>query len=232
MNPLQAHDHSRLEGRSCLLGVDEAGRGCLAGPVVAAACLVKPDLFLDTAALKKTSRVNDSKKLSAEARSLIFSDLKELAQSGLLELAVAQASVMEIDDLNILGATRLAMRRALERLESRGEGWALPKIGVSGPLFGEEVATVCLLVDGRPLRPFPYTHEALVKGDGKSLAIAAAGIAAKVERDRQMVILAKRYTAYGFAVHKGYGTKVHREALKRHGPCPEHRRLFLRKILS
>ena len=123
MNPLQAHDHSRLEGRSCLLGVDEAGRGCLAGPVVAAACLVKPDLFLDTAALKKTSRVNDSKKLSAEARSLIFCDLKELAQSGLLELAVAQASVMEIDDLNILGATRLAMRRALERLESRGGGW-------------------------------------------------------------------------------------------------------------
>lgn len=235
MNPLQAHDFSRLARVDRLIGVDEAGRGCLAGPVFAAACLVQPELFEDPEALQGSSGVNDSKKLSARSRESLYGILLALRGEGLLDLVVAEASVVEIDQLNILGATRLAMRRALEQVESNGEGWALPATAACGPLFDAdraERAAVCLLVDGRPLRPFAYEHEALVKGDGKSLAIAAAGIAAKVERDRRMGELAKRHPEYGFDRHCGYATGAHREAIRRYGPCPEHRPLFLRKILS
>jgi ribonuclease HII len=232
MNSLQAHDSRLLEERAGrLIGVDEAGRGCLAGPVFAAACLIEPGLFKDSDALSKTGGVNDSKKLSAQKRESVYADLLILRDLGWLDLAVAEASVSEIEDLNILGATRLAMQRAIEQIQSAGEGWELPLIESSGPLFSRSSASVCLLVDGRPLRPFPYEHEALVKGDGKSLAIAAAGIAAKVERDRCMCDLAKRYPNYGFDRHSGYGTRLHRETIKRHGACPDHRRLFLRKIV-
>lgn len=232
MNPLQAHDRSLLqEGARRLIGVDEAGRGCLAGPVFAAACLVDSELFTHSDALVKTFEVNDCKKLSAQKRESVYADLLALCKPGFLDLAVAEASVAEIEELNILGATRLAMQRAMEQIQSGGDGWGLPAVEASGPLFCTGSASVVILVDGRPLRPFPYEHEALVKGDAKSLAIAAAGIAAKVERDRRMSRLAKQYPEYGFELHNGYGTRVHREAIRRHGACPDHRRLFLRKIV-
>ena len=232
MNALQAHDCSLLKkGASHLIGVDEAGRGCLAGPVFAAACLIEPNLFKDSHAMGLTSEVNDSKKLSAQKRGSVYTDLRALQDQGLLQLAVAEASVSEIEKLNILGATRLAMQRAVEEIELKGEGWKLPLAETDGPLFASESRSVCLLVDGRPLKPFPYAHDALVKGDGKSLAIAAAGIAAKVVRDRRMAELASRYPQFGFNRHKGYATEVHREAIRKHGACPEHRRLFMRKIL-
>ncbi|MGC6456161.1 MAG: ribonuclease HII [Coraliomargaritaceae bacterium] len=233
MNALQTHDCSLLKERANhLIGVDEAGRGCLAGPVFAAACLIELNLFKDSQAVELTSEVNDSKQLSAQKRESVYAHLLLLRRSRLLHFAVAEASVAEIEALNVLGATRLAMQRAVEKIESQGDGWKLPPAETGGPLFTTESSSVCLLVDGRPLRPFPYAHEGVVKGDAKSLAIAAAGIAAKVERDRRMGELASNYPQFGFDRHKGYGTLVHREEIAKHGASPEHRRLFLRKILS
>ena len=132
-------------------------------------------------------------------------------------------SVAAIGDLNILGATRVAMRDAMEMLAERAQSWSLPECASSGPLF--EGSSVRIRVDGRPLKPFPYVHEGVVQGDAKSLAIAMASIVAKVVRDREMHRLAKLYPDYGFDAHKGYGTRAHREALLRYGPTPEHRAL-------
>lgn len=232
MNDLQLHDQSRLKTSVYLLGVDEAGRGCLAGPVVAGACLLKEDFFEDRSAVERSALINDSKQLSAEAREAQFSLLEELKSEGLLDFAVASGSVDEIAALNILGATRLAMQRAMEELAGRAAGWQLSTQYDEDPLFSSGGgSSVQVIVDGRPLKPFPYLHEGIVKGDGKSLSIAMASIAAKVTRDRLMKALAATYPGYGFETHKGYGTAQHRAALLSLGPCVEHRELFLRKIL-
>ena len=231
MNALQTYDSERLKEAPYLIGIDEAGRGCLAGPVVAGACILSQALFDSAEAIAQSALINDSKQLSAEARDVQYAVLVDLQIKGLIDFAVASGSVEEIAEHNILGATRLAMRRAVEQLEARASGWALPNVAVEDPLF-QEVQSVKLIVDGRHLKPFPYAHEGVVKGDGKSLAIAMASIAAKVTRDRAMAQLAKQYPHYGLDQHKGYGTAVHRAALIEHGASPVHRELFLRKVLG
>ena len=123
------------------------------------------------------------------------------------------------------------MRRAVEALASRARAWELPHAVADDPLF-QSASEVKLIVDGRPLKPFMYAHEGVVKGDGKSLCIAMASIAAKVTRDREMLGLANTYPQYGFEQHKGYGTAVHRAALKAHGATAIHRELFLRKVMG
>ncbi|MGZ0654833.1 ribonuclease HII [Coraliomargarita sp. W4R72] len=234
MNLLQQYDSCQLENYAYLIGIDEAGRGCLAGPVTAGACVISQQLFDSPEALQQSELINDSKQLSAAAREAQFEVLQSLQSRGLIDFAVASASVEEIAEFNILGATRLAMRRAVDQLAERAATaatWVLPHLAADDPLF-QDCSEVKLLVDGRPLKPFPYAHEGVVKGDGKSLSIAMASIAAKVSRDHEMQALAQAYPAYGFEQHKGYGTAVHRAALKVHGATPIHRELFLRKVLA
>jgi ribonuclease HII len=233
-NELQGYDVGAFNGASYLLGVDEAGRGCLAGPVMAGACVVSRGFFESAEVLSLTSKINDSKQLDAVAREAQFAILEGLKAEGWLDFAVAEVSIALIAERNILGATRLAMQRAVETLMERAsDKWTLPMAAADGPLFAAtESDSVQLLVDGRPLKPFPYTHTALVKGDGRSLVIAMASIAAKVMRDRVMNKLDAIYPGYGFAQHKGYGTAAHRAALRELGRCPAHRELFLRKVLS
>jgi ribonuclease HII len=174
-------------------GVDEAGRGPLAGPVVAAA------VILDD--LHPIAGLNDSKKLSASRREALFDEIRAKA----LCCSVAEASVEEIDRLNILQATLLAMRRAVQ---------------------GLRLKPAKVLVDGNRLPPLEVLAEAIVGGDAKVAAISAASILAKVTRDRQLVELHARHPEYGFDRHKGYGTADHLAALRRHGALPVHRRSF------
>jgi len=176
-----------------LAGVDEAGRGPLAGPVVAAA------VILDD--LRPIAGLNDSKKLSPARREKLFDEIRAKA----LCCSIAQASVQEIDEINILQATLLAMRRAVE---------------------GLRLKPAKVLVDGNRLPVLDVLAEAIVKGDATVPAISAASILAKVTRDRWCTELDARYPQYGFAAHKGYGTAEHLAALQAHGACPEHRKTF------
>jgi ribonuclease HII len=187
---------SALHGRGLrwIAGVDEAGRGPLAGPVAAAAVML-PEGF-------RCPGLDDSKKLSAAKRQRIY---QILTGDPAVVWAVATASCEEIDRLNILRASQLAMRRAVEALQPRPEH---------------------CLIDGLPVRGFPFPHDAIVKGDGLSLSIAAASIIAKVTRDRLMGEIDREFPQFGFAKHQGYGTKAHLEALRIHGPCCHHRRSF------
>ena len=185
----------RARGFARIAGIDEAGRGPLAGPVVAAA-VVLPVRF-------RHGTLNDSKQLSARQRERIYA---ELIARGDLAWACAVVSHEEVDRINILRATHLAMQRAAEQL-------APPPDHV--------------LIDGLPVRGFPIAQTALVKGDALSLSIAAASVFAKVTRDRLMTELDAQFPHYGFAQHKGYGTALHLARLRTHGPCPIHRRSFL-----
>lgn len=182
-------------------GVDEAGRGPLAGPVVAAAVVFDKD-FLEAEAEKSLAGLDDSKKLPASRREFFFTLLSACPRA---QIGVASASVEEIDALNVLRATHLAMARAVALLAPPPE---------------------LALVDGLPVKGLPVPHRAIVGGDAASLSIAAASVMAKVTRDRLMVAWAATYPAYGFERHKGYGTKAHLDALRRHGPCPIHRKSF------
>lgn len=239
MNALQRHDEDQLAAVDWLVGIDEAGRGALAGPVVAGACVLARDFFGSREAVRLSVAINDSKQLSAQAREAQLAVIEELQAQGMLDFEVAAGSVEEIAAHNILGATRLAMRRAVEALAARAGAWELPRLFESDPLFSDSAGDakvapprVRVVVDGRPLKPFPYKHEGIVKGDGKSLAIAMASIAAKVGRDREMCRLAKVYPQYDFDKHKGYGTATHRAAINAHGASAIHRELFLRKVLN
>ncbi len=184
---------ARERGFDLVGGVDEAGRGPLAGPVVAACVILPPDADLPG--------VRDSKALSPAARDKMLDLVREHA----LAIGVGGAEPEEIDRLNILRATHLAMRRAIEAAAPR-------------PSF--------VLVDGLPVPYLPVPHQAIVKGDAKSRSIAAASIVAKVTRDRELVELEARYPGYGFAQHKGYPSPEHLEALRRLGPCPAHRHSY------
>ena len=197
-------DHEQALG-GVVLGVDEAGRGPLAGGVFAAAVTVPLDLApaLLTGAW---AGVNDSKKLSAARREALAETIR--ATPG-CTWAVASASPAEIDRLNILRATHLAMRRAVEQVIAALGGGA-----------------VTALVDGLPVKGLPCPSQNLVKGDAKALFIAAASILAKTARDADCLRLEACYPGYGFAQHKGYPTAAHLDALARLGPCPEHRRSF------
>lgn len=191
------HEEQRAwrEGCRCVAGIDEAGRGALAGPVVAA-CVVLP-LGWDA------TGVQDSKTLTPEQRDLAFKRIMIAARG----IGVGMADAGEVDTVNVLRATHIAMRLALK---------ALPG-GLSPDL---------VLIDGLPVRPFPSPQLALVRGDGLSASIAAASIVAKVTRDRLMIAHHEEFSEYGFASHKGYGSPKHLQALAMHGPCPLHRLTF------
>lgn len=187
----QLHD----EGFSVVCGVDEAGRGPLCGPVFAAACILPDGLVLDG--------LNDSKKLTPKKRDKLFDLIRENA----IAYCIASASVEEIDELNILEADLLAMRRAIDGLAVKAE---------------------FALIDGNIARGFEIPARAVIGGDAKSPSIAAASILAKVARDRDCLELDAQYPQYGIAKHKGYGTKQHMDALRTYGPSPIHRKQFIR----
>ena len=234
MASLPQFDRRRGADRPGIAGVDEAGRGALAGPVVAAAVWLDGGFYADPACLRRVRGANDSKQLSPEARADLRARVEALRSEGKLRAAWAQSSVVEIAAQNILGATRTAMARCLAELDASARpARPFAAAGTEGELFGfGDTKAVLVLVDGLPLRPFAWAHEAVKQGDARSLAIALASIVAKVERDRLMAELDARHPAYGFAAHKGYGVPEHIEAIRAHGPCPEHRDLFLRKILA
>lgn len=234
---LRGFDLKQLNGVNNLIGVDEVGRGAFAGPVVAAAVLVTREFLESRWAVAKSGRVNDSKLLSAEQREELWGEFETLAAEGRIHAHTGMAGVAEIAELNILGATKLAMRRALggiyppEAFQAKRDEPDLFSSFEERSAFQPEVSAR-VIIDGLPLRSFPYPHAAFVKGDSRSLCIAMASIVAKVTRDRMMVALAEKYPGYGFAQHKGYGTEEHRDAVLRLGKCPEHREIFLRKLLA
>ena len=233
---LRGFDLKQLEGVTGLIGVDEAGRGALAGPVVAGAVLVSAEFLESRWAVTRSGRVNDSKQLTPAEREELWVEFEGLVAAGQIHANFGVADVGEIEQLNILGATKLAMRRAIE-------GIYPPEAFVQKTepdLFAsaEEIAafqprvSARILIDGLALRNFPYPHTGIVSGDARSLSIAMASIIAKVTRDRLMNELDRTYPGYGFAQHKGYGTEEHREAVLKRGRCREHRDLFLRKLFA
>lgn len=234
MTSLRQFDLRLVAGYEGLIGVDEAGRGPLAGPVVSAAVWLSASFYQSGWCRRWSRFVNDSKLLTKSRRQELHGHILRLRDEGEILAESAMASVEEIEKLNILGATRLAMRRALEGMvKSSGGVLRLPEAGANNPLFnstGDCLYGVRIVVDGLPLRPFPYEHKAIVRGDGKSLAIALSSILAKETRDEMMRDLEREFPQYGFSAHKGYGTARHREALLRHGPSAAHRSKFLRKI--
>ena len=199
MNSLWNYEHAAFEeGCRLVCGVDEAGRGSLAGPVCAAAVILPPDLEIEG--------LNDSKKLTDKRRRALYDVITDQA----IAYGVAFASEQEIDEINILQATFLAMRRAVEQLARKPD---------------------LALVDGNREPDFgAIPIKTIIKGDSLSASIAAASILAKVTRDRYMEEQDKIYPQYGFALHKGYGTQAHYAALREFGACPLHRRTFLKKF--
>ena len=197
MNWIEYEQSAELKGYKAICGVDEAGRGPLAGPVCAAAVILPPNTIIDG--------VNDSKKLTEKKREALFDVIKETAVS----YSIAYASVEEIESINILNATMLAMKRAVEGLDVKAD---------------------YAMIDGNKMPPLDIDGETIVKGDAKSISIACASILAKVSRDRLLYEYAKEYPQYQFDKHKGYGTSAHREAILEYGPCPYHRMSFLKKI--
>lgn len=185
----------RNENVKIICGVDEAGRGPLAGPVVAAACILPDGLIIEG--------LNDSKKLSEKKRELLFDVIVKEA----LDFSIASASVEEIEEINILNAAMLAMNRAISSLKIKPD---------------------LALIDGNTSRGFTLPTRTVVGGDAKCPSIAAASILAKVTRDRMCLDFDKEYPEYGFAKHKGYGTAVHIEAIKKYGVTPIHRPSFLK----
>ena len=190
---------AKEQGYSLVCGIDEAGRGPLAGPVYAAAVILPDGLELPG--------LNDSKKLTEKKREELFSLICEKA----VAYGIGCASEQDIDEINILQATYLAMRRAVEELP---------------------VPADYALVDGNRMPPLAIPGETIVIGDASSASIAAASILAKVSRDRVMKMMDEVYPQYQFAKHKGYGTKLHVEMIREYGPSPIHRKTFLKKILA
>lgn len=189
----------KAKGFDIICGIDEAGRGPLAGPVYAAAVILPSDCVIDG--------LNDSKKLTEKKREKLFDEIKEKA----LAYGVASADEKEIDKINILNATFLAMKRAVDALSVKPE---------------------LALVDGNQKPHTGIEEVTVVKGDAKSMSIAAASVLAKVSRDRFMLEEAEKYPQYEFEKHKGYGTKLHYEKIAQYGVCEIHRRTFLKKILG
>ena len=198
INMWQIEEELYLQGIHQICGVDEAGRGPLAGPVCAAAVILPRGIEIEG--------LNDSKKLSEKKRELLYDKVIESA----LAWSVGVATEQEIDEINILQATYLAMRRAVEGLGVKAD---------------------YALIDGNRMPPLSINGETVVKGDALSMSIAAASIIAKVSRDRFMLEIDEKYPEYQFSKHKGYGTALHYEMLEKYGISPVHRRSFLKKIL-
>lgn len=234
---LRGFDLKQINGVTSLIGVDEVGRGAFAGPVVAAAVVVTRDFLEGRWALTRSGRVNDSKMLTAEQREELWAEFEKLSAAGQIHANYGLASVEEIEQLNILGATKLAMRRALggiyppEAFERQRQEPDLFSSLEERSSF-QPAVSARVLIDGLALRGFPYPHTAFVDGDARSLCIAMASIIAKVTRDRMMVEMDAKFPGYGFAQHKGYGTEEHRDAVLRIGRCVQHREAFLRKLLA
>ena len=186
-------------GYRYIAGVDEAGRGPLAGPVYAAAVILPPDIRLDG--------INDSKKLSPKKRDELFDEITEKA----VAYAVFPVDEKKIDEINILRATHLAMNGAVSSLSKTPD---------------------YVIIDGNSISGMELPHETIVKGDAKSISIAAASVLAKVSRDRYITKMAEIYPEYRFEKHKGYGTKEHIDAILKYGASPIHRRSFLKNILD
>lgn len=197
--PLFEYDKAVRNDYTVICGVDEAGRGPLAGDVYAAAVILDNDIYIDG--------LNDSKKLSEKKRELLYDEIISKAKA----YYVATASVAEIEEFNILQATFMAMRRAVEGL------------GITPDMA---------LIDGNREPGLNCPMQTVVKGDGLSASIAAASILAKVSRDRYMAEIAEKYPQYCFEKHKGYGTKLHNEMILKYGPSPVHRMSFLKKLLK
>ena len=189
----------REKGFNIICGVDEAGRGPLAGPVYAAAVILPSGCVIEG--------LNDSKKLTEKKREKLFDEIKEKA----LAYGIASADEKEIDEINILNATFLAMKRAIDSLSVKPD---------------------LALIDGNQKPHTDIEEVTVIKGDAKSMSIAAASVLAKVSRDRFMLETAEKYPQYEFARHKGYGTKLHYEKIAQYGVCDIHRRTFLKKILG
>ena len=197
MDWLEFEKEAIAKGYKAVCGVDEAGRGPLAGPVCAAAVILPEGVIIDG--------VNDSKKLSEKKREALFDVIREQS----LAYSIAYATVDEIEEINILNATMLAMKRAVEGLSVKAD---------------------YAMIDGNRLPKLAIDSECIVKGDAKSMSIACASILAKVSRDRLLYKYAEEYPMYGFDKHKGYGTAAHRESILKYGPCPYHRKSFLKKL--
>lgn len=197
MDWLEFENLAYAKGFENVCGVDEAGRGPLAGPVCAAAVILPKGMIIEG--------VNDSKKLSEKKRDMLFDVVKESA----LAYSIAFATVEEIEEINILNATMLAMKRAVENLSVKAD---------------------FAYIDGNRTPDLNIPSEYIVKGDARCMSVAAASILAKVARDRLMLSFCDDYPQYHFEKHKGYGTKVHMDAIREFGPCPIHRPSFLRKI--
>lgn len=237
MAKLFQFDKNRLaEGVPGVVGVDEAGRGCFAGPVVAGAVWVKRAFYENSTPIKRGKFINDSKQLAPETREEVFALIEHWERRGELVFSAGTASVREIDALNILGASRLAMQRAVEGILAKLPAGTPCPFATAGtddaPLFDRGISFPPMLVDGRPLTPFVWRHEAIVKGDATSLAIALASVVAKVSRDRMMVTLDGEFPGYGFREHKGYGTAVHIAAIRSRGITSQHRVKFLRNLAA
>lgn len=229
---LAEFDSDYMLGRLWLVGIDEAGRGALAGPVCAGAVAVSAKLYKSQKHLDFLSELNDSKKLTESTRENLYKKLEELKALGFIDFEAGFASVEEIEKENILVATQIAMARACEAVNLR-QNLKLRPTGAVATLFGESPIDLSLsdvLIDGKPMKKFPYVHHAIVKGDATSLAIAAASIVAKVSRDRFMANLSLKYPRFNFDVHKGYGTAAHLQALMLYGASEVHRPSFLKKL--
>lgn len=194
----------RQQGKRFVIGIDEAGRGPLAGPVCAAAVYLPPSF--------SHPLLNDSKKLTEKRRETIYKELTEETEG--IHWGISLIDPATIDQINILKATHLAMAEAVKALELKLKQ------------LKEKTQVDLCLIDGLPVPNFPYPSEGIVKGDGKSLSIAAASVLAKVTRDQKMIAYAEKYPEYGFEKHKGYGTKAHLKALKNYGVTPIHRQTF------
>ena len=199
MDWLKYENEALSKGYNNICGVDEAGRGPLAGPVCAAAVILPKGEIIEG--------VNDSKKLTEKKREALYGVIKEKA----VAYSIAFASVEEIEEMNILNATMLAMKRAVD---------------------GLDIPADYAMIDGNKLPDLNIPAEYVIKGDANSMSIAAASILAKVTRDRLCADYEKEYPQYGFAKHKGYGTKLHREMILKYGPCKIHRMSFLKKLLN
>lgn len=198
MTDYQFENAARSEGFSAVCGIDEAGRGPLAGPVFAAAVILPENCSIEG--------INDSKKLTPKKREVLFDEIR----AGALSYGIGFATEKEIDSINILQATFLAMKRAFDAMN---------------------ICPDLALVDGNRMPNLGVETRTIVRGDALSASIAAASILAKVSRDRLLCEIDRIYPQYGFAKHKGYGTAYHVEMLQKYGPCPVHRKTFLKKIL-
>ena len=199
MDWLKYENEALSKGYNNICGVDEAGRGPLAGPVCAAAVILPKGEIIEG--------VNDSKKLTQKKREALYDVIKEKA----VAYSIAFALVEEIEEMNILNATMLAMKRAVD---------------------GLDIPADYAMIDGNKIPNLNIPSEYVIKGDANSMSIAAASILAKVTRDRLCADYEKEYPQYGFAKHKGYGTKLHREMILKYGPCKIHRMSFLKKLLN